>query len=468
MNRVSIALIALIFTVGCRINSPYEIPEIEAPDGWKNKPPQVEEAPEVEIWWEVFNDPILNDLEEQAVKNNPNLYVALQKVCEAWAVSGVTKSSLYPSLFLYPFYSDSGELFKLQTPPIPGVNQNRSVFRIHSMEYLLPLTARYEVDLWGKLTSQYEASVFTAESQEYAYDATMLTLTSTLATNYFQMRSLEAQTIVLKDSIAAFQKAYDLTKDRFDKGYSPLSDVTQAGLQVTNAEAQYYDTVRQRNLLVDAIAVLTGQPPASFCVDILPLEGCPPSVPVCLPSDVLLRRPDVSQAERQAESEKQLVGAQYASFYPTLNLTSTLGFLSPDLHDFLSWKSRLYELGGYGTQMIFDGDKTVSNVNAEIARFSQASATYQAQILAALQDVEDAMNNLQFQSLQGGSLEKSVEFADKTLKLTQNRYFHGLVSYLEVTTAEQNLLTAQISLINNRQARFVSTVQLIKALGGSW
>lgn len=466
------AALMLLLCNGCNVGPEYVPPAVEVPDQWKavtTTTPQ--EVYTLDYWWEIFNDETLNQLEQDAIANNPNLYVAVERVIEARAMAGARKAELFPQVTLNPSYNDSASLYQFFLPPgivLPASTTAPSVFRIHQFQYVLPVNMSYEVDLWGKIRDQYESAVMSAQAQEEAYFTTLLSLTTDLASSYYQLRSLDLQVELFQATKRELQAGYDLTKSRYDKGLVNLLDVTQAQLQLSNVDAELIDTVRQRNLQVDQIAVLLGVPPATISIANRPLQGNPPEIPAGVPLTVLMQRPDIAEAERNMAAENALVGAAYASFLPSLTLTTTLGFSSPTLHDFMSWISRLWSFGGSADQTIFDGGLKKANLQIAWARFHEASGTYQQQVLVAFKEVEDALNNLDLEAQQAASLTQSVQAATTAVSLSINRYKSGLVPYLQVVDSQRSALEAQRTLATLQGLRYLSTVQLIKALGGNW
>jgi len=482
------ALLAFLFLTtlwGCRLGPKYEPPCVNTPEDWKSTHADCT-TPQVAYWWEIFDDPTLNSLELQAVANNPNLYVAFERVIEALAMAGVTRADLFPQLNVNPSYTNTAVLYKVFLPPggistllgtttlgpiaLPTTAPVIPPFRIHMLQYVLPLNLSFQLDLWGKIKSQYESAVFNAQAQADAFYATLLSLTSNVATSYFQMRSLDSQTDMLKATYETRLKGLKITEARFKEGISPYINVSAASLDLTNAEAAYYDSLRQRALQENMIATLIGVPPSSFNLPHNPLilSLPPPVIPPGVPSSILLQRPDIAQAERNMAAENALVGAAYASFFPSLTLTGALGFSSPDLKDFLSWKSRLWQIGLNATQVFFDGERLAYNLAAAKARYKEATGAYQQQVLTAFREVEDALNNIEMQAKQAESLEKSAEAATLSTRLSTMRYKQGIADYLEVVVYNTTELNAKISLITTLGNRYLSTVQLIQALGGSW
>lgn len=460
----------LLLTAGCRVGPSYEPPELDAPDSWKNTYDNVVQPEFTEYWWEVFDDELLNCLETHAIEYNPSLYVALQRVFEARAVAGIVGANLYPQVFLDPSYTSMGILEKFNLPPgvqIPGLTKIPP-FRVIQQQNLLPLDMSYEVDLWGKLRSQYEGASFHAEAEEDAYYNVMLTLTADLAAAYFNLRGYDAEIDLYEATIKTRLKNLSITQNRFDKGLVTYLDVAQATADLANARAAYEDAIRLRNLAENQIAVLTGAFASDFCVEHRPLRDSPPPIPAGIPSDVLLRRPDIAANERAMAEQNALIGAAYANFFPSLTLTGSLGFSSPDLRQFLKWISRYWAIAVNGSQMVFDGWRDDYNLEAAWARFFEASGTYQETVLKAFQEVEDSLGNIEQYYKEAEQLALAVEASRKATQISKNRYERGVSIYLEVVENERLQLEAERNLVKVQTQQYVSTVQLIKALGGGF
>lgn len=466
-SLISLFLLPLL-VCGCHVGPRYSSPITEVPVEWKGFSPNEEDTPCVAFWWEVFDDEVLNELEERAVLNNNNVYVALERVIEARAMAGVSRSELYPHLNLAPSYENSGALFKLFVPPGTPETAAQDVFRIHQFQYAIPLNMTYQIDLWGKLCDQYTSAFRTAQAQEEALRTALLTVTTDLAASYYRFRSLDTQVRLLEETVVSYREWLKVTQSRFDQGLVNYLDVSNAALLLANVEADYFDVVRQQSLEENSIAILIGEIPSNFHLARAPLETPPPSVPAGLPSEVLLQRPDIAQAEREMASEHALVSAAYASFYPSLELTGTLGFSSPTLKDFLTWQSRLWDIGADAFWNVFDAGRRQSDLQAAWARFSQAKGTYQQTVLTAFGEVENALSNLEMQAKQYQSLEVSLLAAAKTTQISKERYLRGLSNYLDVINSFNNELVAQRNISTLIGARYLSTIQLIKAIGGSW
>ena len=473
MKYLHIACLISFFSIvcgGCRLGPTYQSPYVETPEEWKSAPSCPNDQASIPFWWEIFNDDTLSCLEQQAIVQSPQLFAALDRVAEARAIVGVDRSSLYPHLNLAPTYSDSAQLFKLYLPPGFGTAPGASfptIYRIHQFQYTMPLNMSYEIDLWGKLRGQYDSAVYSAQAREEDLQSALLTLTADLAVAYYKLRALDAQLSIAEYHVSLMRNALQLTQSRFKKGIVNEQDTLTAEQNLSNSEAAYYDISQQRAIEENAIAVYIGTPPSLFHLDRTPLTSLPPNICPNLPSEVLLQRPDIRAAERTAAAQHAMIGVAYASFFPSIQLTGALGFSSPDLVQFLSWKSRLWGLGASAAQTVFDAGRNKSNLDLQYALFNEASNDYQQQVLIAFQEVEDSLVTLEMETKQYRSYQISAEAANKRTQLSSNRYQKGLSNYLEVINNEVLKTEADSTLVNMQGLRFISTIQLIKALGGT-
>jgi multidrug efflux system outer membrane protein len=466
----------------CSLEPRYHLSPREVPAAWKGTQNEDEQSliedRYVENWWEIFDEPILNGLEEFARANNPEIYTAVERVFAARATAGIRGADLYPQLNLTPLYNNMGLLIKTIVPSgianvptanIPtSTNDSNSVFRYHSITNFLPLTLSYELDLFGRVWNTEQAALRNLQAERMSLQAAQLVLSSDLATSYFQLRLLDSQIKLLKETVRSRQDGLDVNKERYDLGFINLADVTRAETLLYNAEAEQLNFEAQRAVLENRIAVLMGIPPSEFALDFNPLQMSPPRIPAGVPSEILLQRPDIREAERRAAAEHALIGVANASFFPSISLTGTLGFLSPDLKHFLTWLSRFWSIGATMNEPIFDGYRNVFNVELAYAQFRAASGVYQQTILVAFREVEDALVNIQYLAMESDKLQRSVEAAQQTTLLSKDRYLNGLVNFLEVSDSEHMELETQIRYIGLLGQQYTATIQLLKALGGSW
>jgi multidrug efflux system outer membrane protein len=470
VKKLLCILSSFIFLSGCRVGPKYQPPAVDSPDSWKESQitccDQVFEG----MWWEVFQDENLNWLEQQAILNNPNLYAALDRVAQARAIVGVDRAALYPHVTLDPSYTNTGQLFKIFLPNggtfLPA--NFPTIFRIHQLQYVMPFNMSYEMDLWGKLHGQYDSAVYNAQAQEENLQSALLTLTTELASDYFLLRATDRLIEVQQKNLELLAKNVQLVQTRFTKGLVSEVDALSAKQQLTDNEATYYDTIRQRALLEHAIGALIGMTASNFFLESIPLIDPPPQVQACMPSKILLQRPDLRAAERTMASQHALISVAYASFFPSVELTGTLGFLSPDIRQFMRWKSRLWQIGLNASMPIFDAGYNEANLKLSYAEFNESLHNYQEKVLTAFHEVEDSLANLEWQYKEWDKYEESSMYATKRMQLTTNRYKSGLSNYLDVIDSERTKIQTDINRLNALGQRYLSTIQLIKALGGSW
>lgn len=448
-------------------------------------------------WWEVFNDPILNQLEEHALASSYTLWAALERVIEARAQACIHFAPLLPAINFAPSFSRTGSLFQ---NPLQGFNAGGSSglptsdslssfasaanntgngsalssfttagdFRFVQSQYLVPLNLSYEVDLWGKLNNTYYAALIRSQAASQAYLNVLLSLTGDVASAYFQLRGLDSQQEVIQNNIRVRQDALDISNARYKAGLVLFLDVSRAQVEVARAYSDSANIYRLRGLQENILATLIGVPASIFTLEQRPLRQTPPAIPTGLPSELLCRRPDIAEAERKLAAAHRDIGVAYANFFPSLNLSASYGFESPFSHQLFSWRSRFWEVGFNLFQTIFDAGRNQANYDYYRARFAEAMADYQQNVLNAFKDVEDSLVNLRGYAQQAQDIQEAVKAARVTLKLAKLRYSRGLINYLDVVDAERQLLeTEQLSasILGNR---YVSTVMLIRALGGGW
>ena len=468
-------IFALGLLTGCSVGPSYVPPEVSTPELWKNESDKVCEHDTeaafvyLDYWWEVFEDEKLNDLESYAVKNNKDLYVAFQRIQEYRGLAGVAAADLYPQVNLNPLYTSTGELirnyFRQGSPLVPTA---APAFRAHELYYFLPLTLSYEVDLWGKIRDQYDFAKYNWKAQKEDFDAVLLGLTANVATAYYQIRALDEQVDLLQRIIASRQKAYEINQDRYEAKIIFYAEVALAGEELDSALLDYHEAIRQRKNFENQLAVLLGVPASEFFLEEIPLKGLPPCIPAGIPSEVLLRRPDLAAAELERRASHAMVKQAYAQFFPSLVLTTVGGFESPLFHYFLEYISRYWMLGAQVNQIVFDGFRLPSNLDVQKARFLEADGEYQQLVLQAFQEVENALVDIDFYQKEYEDASAAVQWAAKANQLYLDRYNLGVTYYIDVVNTERDLLNFQITLNTVHGYRYISTIQLIRALGGGW
>jgi NodT family efflux transporter outer membrane factor (OMF) lipoprotein len=426
-------------------------------DGWKSAQPADQALRGA--WWEAFGDTTLNDLEAQVNVSNENLKSADARFRQARALIRVNRAGLYPTITTSP--SIGRARASANAPKSAGVSNATG-------DFVLPVDLAYEVDVWGRVRGTVAAARAAAQASAADLETVRLSLHAELALDYFQLRSLDAQQQLLNDTVTAFQRALELTQNRYKGGIASGAEVAQAQTQLETTRAQAIDVGLDRAQFEHAIAVLVGQLPERFTVSAVPLGAAPPAVPPALPSQLLERRPDIAAAERRVAEANAQIGVARAAFFPTLLFNAGIGFEATSIGDWFAWPSRLWSLGPAAVQTIFDGGKRRATTEAAEANYDATVSDYRETVLTAFQQVEDNLSALRILAQEAETQRAAVTAAQRSVELSTNRYKGGLATYLEVVTAQSIALNNQRTEVGLLERQMTSTVLLIKALGGGW
>lgn len=469
---LGVSLIGLILFKGCDKAPKYVRPSSPTPPAYKELIPEgFKETDNWKFakpsddairgkWWETFNDSQLNGLEEQLNTANQNIALADANFRAARAVVKESRSLKYPTVTTSPSII-------LSRQSSASTHANVSPGKV-SATYTLPFDATWEPDFWGRIRNTVVAS--TSEAQATAADLqnVRLSVEAELAFDYYQLRSIDAEKRLLDSTIVAFQQQLDLTRVRQQTGIASDEDVAQAETQLETTQAQATDLGIQRAQLEHAIAILTGQPPATFAIAALPSNAQPPVVPVGLPSQLLERRPDIAAAERRVAEANADIGVTRAAFYPSLTLSATAGLESTSIASWFTWPARFFSLGPTLSQTLFDKGRRRAATEVSFAQYDATVANYRQTVLTAFQEVEDNLAALRILSRELDEQNAAVASAQRTLSLSTERYKSGIDSYLNVITAQTTLLNNQRTAVNLQMQQMTASVELIKALGGGW
>jgi len=412
-------------------------------------------------WWGVFQDTHLDELEALALLSNQDLKAATARVSQARAAARVARADLLPSLSLNPSY------VRQRFSP----NQVPSFGPITANSFSVPLDLSYEIDLWGRVRRGFESARADAQASLADYYNVLLTLTADVAQNYFALRALDAEINTVAATVALRQEQVQLVRSRFEGGIGNDLDVARAETELATTEADAASLAQRRAQLENALAILVGSNPSNFRLPALTNRSWnppPPDIPAGLPSELLERRPDVAQAERQLASANARIGVAKAAFFPVVSLTASGGYLSGDVESLFNWDSRVWSIGPSISLPIFAGGRNRANYKRAQAAFEESVARYQQQVLVAFGDVENSLAGLRFLADQARAQERAVAHARRSADLATERYRSGIVSYLEVVDANREALAAERGNAQLTGQRLNSAVQLIKALGGSW
>ncbi len=465
-----LALTCLISALsGCAVGPDYQRPELVTPaqfkevPGWKIAEPK-DEAPRGK-WWERYGDAQLNALVEQIEISNQNVRAAEAQYRQAIGVLGVARAAYFPTLTSNfsanraqgVSASSSSTGSSTVTPGAPIRNTDR-----------LTLGASWETDVWGRIRRNVEANTAAAQASASDLQAALLSAQGTLVQTYMQLRANEAQRRLLEQTIAAYERTLEITRHRYDAGVAGRIDVAQAEAQLKTTQAQAIDLGVLRAQYEHAIAALLGKAPADF--SLAPTGALPelPQIPVALPSALLERRPDVAAAERRAASANALIGVAQAAFFPSLILNTSGGYQGTSLSQLMTLPNRFWSVGPALALTVFDAGARSAQKDQAVAIYDKSVATYRQAVLTAFQDVEDNLAALRILAEEAAIQREAAQFAAESLRLTQNQYQSGMVSYLNVVIAQAASLSADRSTLDISARRLLASAALLKALGGDW
>jgi len=452
---------------GCSVGPDYRPPPPAAqPAQWKAASPWKAGQPrDTEIkpsFWEVFDDGVLSGLEQEATTNSPDLRAAFERVEQARAIARITRADLFPGLSFDPNGNRTHYSANRTTPPGPpavGYTGN---------EFNLPLDLSYEIDLWGRVRRSFRAARQQAQASAAAYQNVLLSLQANVAQTYFMIRSIDLNRQVLAKTVELRKKNLTLVESLHQGGADSAVDVAQAETELFSAQADLVGLELRRAQLENTLAVLCGQTSSSFSLAETSRLYQPPPIPIGLPADLLERRPDVAEAERALAAASEGIGIAKAAFFPSIQLTGSAGTESVELKDIFNWESRAWSVGPNISLPLFAGGRIRAGVQRAKAAYEEAVALYRSQVLVAFHEVEDGLAGLRLLKEQFEAQMRAVDGAKKVAELSRLRYKEGLASYLEVVVADRTMLENEITAYELNGQRIVTTVQLIKALGGGW
>ena len=476
LGRVGVtgALAAAVLTLmtGCVVGPDYMRPTVATPDaykevaGWKVARPQDGEARGA--WWEILGDAQLNALEEQVSVSNQTLAVAEATYREARALVREARAAYFPTLTVGIGATRSRQSSTLGLSSGGGRSSGGGVSSGPRWDLTSPLSVSWEPDFWGRIRRTVESSQASAQASAADLETSRLSLQAELAQDYFQMRALDAQKQLLDETAAAFQKSLELTRNRYASGVASRADVVQAETQLKTTQAQAIDVGVQRAQLEHAIAVLVGQAPAGVSLPAAPLTATPPSIPVGVPSELLERRPDVAAAERRVAAANAQIGVALAAYFPIVTLGASGGFESSSVSQWFTWPSRFWSAGPSISELVFDGGLRRAQTDQARAAWDASVAAYRQTVLTAFQGVEDNLAALRILEDEARVQAEAVKSAQESVTLTTNQYKGGIVSYLNVITAQTIALSNEATAVQIRGRRMTAAVLLIQALGGGW
>jgi NodT family efflux transporter outer membrane factor (OMF) lipoprotein len=448
---------------GCAVGPDYNRPDAEVAPAYKEagewNVAQPRDALDRGRWWDVFGDRQLDALVERVEVSNQNVRVLEARFRQAQALVTSSRSAYFPTLEADVSLTRS----RSPTGVIGGTTAGRVITNRSAS-----LNSAWEADLWGRLRRTVEAVEANAQASAADLAAARLSVQAELAANYFQLRALDAQRQLLDDTVAAFGKSLELTRNRYAAGVAAKVDVVQGETQLKSTQAQAIDLGVQRAQLEHAIAVLIGRPPAGLSIAPLPLSATLPRIPPGLPSELLERRPDIAAGERRVAAANAQIGAAKAAYFPSLTLSASYGSRSADAAQWLTAPARFWSIGPALAQSIFDAGLRRAQTEQAIAAYDATVAEYRQAVLAGFQEVEDNLAALRILEEEAKVQEEAVRAARESVELTLNQYKAGTVSYINVVTVQTAQLNNERAAVGILGRRLVAAVGLVKALGGGW
>ena len=459
-NLLALAIASLMLS-GCAIGPDYVRPAMAVPAAYKEQGDWKQAEPKDELirgkWWQVFGDAQLNALAEQVDVSNQNLKAAEAKYRQATALAQSARAGLLPTI------SANASSTRSRAAPARSGGAS-STTTSHS----LTANANWELDLWGRIRRQVESSSASAEASAADLEGVRLSLQSELAISYFQLRVSDQQKQLFDDTVAAYEKSLELTKNRYNVGVAAKSDVIQAEAQLKSTVAQAIDLGVQRAQLEHSIAVLIGKAPGGLSLAHEQFTLKMPVMPVGLPSTLLERRPDIAGAERRVIAANAQIGVAKAAWFPALSLSASGGYASPTLADWISAPNRFWSMGPQLALTLLDFGKRSAATDQAVASWEQTVATYRETVLEGLQEVEDNLAALRILEQEAAVQDDAVRAARESVVLTINQYKAGTVSYLNVVTVQASQLSNERTAVSLLGRRLTAAVGLIRALGGGW
>jgi NodT family efflux transporter outer membrane factor (OMF) lipoprotein len=442
-----------------------EIPQEAAQPGSEWKIARPDDAAIRGKWWEAFNDPQLNELEEKAGSSNQNIAAAAANFLAARALVRQARSQYFPTVSTNPSIVNS----RPSPAELNGLTGNSSVVTIKSYtDYSLPFDASWEPDFWGRVRNSVRANVYAAQASAADLENVRLSEQAELAVDYYELRAQDSLKQILDSTVVAYQDTLDLTQSQYRAGLSNGEAVAQAETQLRATQAQDTNLGVLRAQYEHALAVLIGQPASTFSLPAQTLETKPPATPIGVPSELLQRRPDIAAAERGVAQANAQIGVAKAAYFPSILLSGSAGFGNSSVSNWFTWPSRFWSVGPSLAETIFDAGLRRATVQQFQANYNQTLANYRETVLIAFQQVEDNLASLRILSQAIDQQNAAVEAATRNLQESTVRYKAGVDPYLNVIVAQTTLLNDQQTAVNFRMQEMVASVQLIKALSGGW
>jgi multidrug efflux system outer membrane protein len=462
---MAIVAIATAACAGCLVGPDFHRPATDPPPSFKSPAAGAATPPIDPEWWRLYRDADLDQLVATATASNQTLKQAVAAVDQARALAHVAASFLAPTISANPTLTRE----RISPNHESTITGNVVGTAATITDWLVPFDLTYEIDVWGRVRRGLESARAAAVASADDEAAVRLMVQTDVASGYYLLRLLDAQTDILAQTVAAYREQVRVVSAQFNAGLVSETVVAQADAQLQSTLAQQRDIERSRANQEHALAILCGLPAPVFTVAARPLgDAPPPDVPAGLPAMLLSRRPDVAAAEQAVVAANAQIGVAMAAFYPQFSLASFAGFESANLRNLFDWQSRVASIVPGVMQPIFNRGRLKANLEATRAQYRQTVAAYLNKALDAYGDVEDALTDLHAYAGIVGNLRDAVTASQNYVRVAQVQYRTGLVDYLIVIDAERTLLANQLALVQSRNFHLNASIHLVKALGGGW
>lgn len=471
---IAAGLILAEWLSGCRVGPPYHAPAPPAitaanykestvnfhdADGWKVASPQ--DGMIRGNWWEIFNEPELNNLENQLNINNENIKVSFQNFMEARAMIAEARAQYWPTVTANPAWSRTRTSANLRNAPQANTGQTSTLWSA-------PLDVSWTPDFWGKIRNEVHQAQYNTQASAADLELEKLTEQASLAQYYFEIRGQDMLQKILNETVEADQRALDATQGAYDAGTGDYISVVEAKATLAAAQSSATNVALSRAQYEHAVATLLGKIATDFSIPVKPMIYTPPPIPTGVPSQLTERRPDIAAAERTLAAANATIGIGYGAFFPQVTISASGGFESSLFKHLFDWPSRFWSIGPSASQVIFDGGLYRAELHQYEATYNADLANYRQSVLTAFQQVEDAMVATRVYSQQILKQQDAVKSSQDFLSLELQRYNTGVDPYVDVVTAQTTLLNNQVTLNSLEVEEMMSAVQLVQALGGGW
>ncbi len=477
-GAVSVAA-ACALLAGCNVGPKYTPPAMTAPPAYKESPEQFKESGDQAKgawavaqpqdaalrgkWWEIYNEPDLNALEDQLNVDNQNIREAFENFMEARALVRETRSQLFPTLSVGSSYTRSQASSNLGSGAIASSQSGKQ-----SQTFSLPGEVSWEPDLWGKVRNEIRSSQYNAQVSAADLANERLSEQASLAEYFFAIRGQDALEKILQDAVDADKKSLDAEQARYDTGVDDRIALVEAQTTLASAQSAAINNQVARAQYEHAIAMLIGKPASGFSIPVVAKTSAPPPIPIGVPSQLLQRRPDVAAAERSMASANAQIGVAFAAYFPSLTISGSGGMESSAIGKLLAATSRFWSVGPTLSETVYDGGLRRATVNQYIAAYNADLAAYRQSVLTAFQQTEDSLAAVRILSDQLVRQQEAVEHARTYLDLEQARYDTGLDPYIDLASAQITFYSNQETLASLQIQQMTASVELIQALGGGW